>query len=183
VVITVILFLLLRVRSRKKYTTTEMDSGKLALTGEVSSLPVAMDRTMPPDLTELSMSPTVAILDPMISNAASGTNLPSPNSPSTPISAIPNEYTPPRTTALLPQNIGEISQPPVSSRPDAASNPLTDEQTEFVHNLYNLSVPVPAIAGVINRLIRGNESGGGSNSRVTSTPRPPEYDFKAGEGD
>jgi hypothetical protein len=123
----------------------------------------------------------------MNSNAASGTNLPSPYSPSTPTSAIPNEYTSPQTTALLPQNIGEISQPPVLSGPNAASNPLTDEQTEFVHNLYNLSVPAPAIAGVINRLIRGNESGGRSNSGVTSTPpmdhRPPEYDFKAGEGD
>ena len=52
-------------------------------------------------------------------------------------------------------------------QPNASSNELSDEQAGFVHDLYDMNVPAPAIASVINEMVRRRDgSGGGSGAGV-----------------
>jgi hypothetical protein len=68
--------------------------------------------------------------------------------------------------------ISPIQRDPVTSgtfpdRPTTLSTArLTEEQTEFVHSLYSLSVPAPAIAQVIQRIMTETPDTSGPTSPV-----------------
>jgi len=69
--------------------------------------------------------------------------------------------------------------------PSSSSNQLNDEQAGYVQNLYSLNVPAPAIAVVVDRMLRegrthtlpaeSSDFGGDFKRQVTTVANPPRY--------
>jgi hypothetical protein len=72
--------------------------------------------------------------------------------------------------------IARSSPSPNIQPPSVPTHELTDRQAQFVHNLYNLNVPAPAVASVISQMLRMPEEDAGP-SDMASDQAPP-YDFK-----
>jgi len=68
-------------------------------------------------------------------------------------------------------------QPQVTN--GSPSNQLTNEQVNFVHDLYSHNIPGPAIARVMERIMGGQEAGGPggglTRGNTTATMEPPSY--------
>lgn len=81
---------------------------------------------------------------------------------------------------LLPVQDSDLpeaaAQKPPSRRANETRNQLSPEQADFVNDLYNLNVSAPAIALVMDRMMRRPEVADGRGGNVTSTtPEPPHY--------
>jgi hypothetical protein len=109
--------------------------------------------------------------------------------PQTPIANPPHPVFP-ATSAPTHSSSGSspspsATNPGIPPRPGTRSpsaDHLTDEQADFITRLYDLNVPAPAIASVIERMIRREgrtgEGAGASASGREPEGGPPHYDFK-----
>jgi hypothetical protein len=173
--------------------STVYDDGAAPFTIVPTLSPLTMtpaeSRTMTPtNFTPPSLLPgkTVPTLFPSATTPAESPTMTPPSltlPPTLPGKTAPT-LLPSSVTPAEPHTMTPASLSPTCPNTAIGNSELSQEQAQFVHSLYVFDVPAPAIASVINTMVRmRDEHGDGPGSivpgRMSPDEEPPNYDFKA----